>query len=141
MRKKLPKTRSSVTSKIEVDEVDAYIIVGFYENNQPGEVFIKIAKEGSFMRGCFDLVAIHASMLLQEGVPAAQVVEKWKFMTFEKAGLFGELARAFQEAVSLMGGSIDHGYDGHDGPNGSRVPLPDPNPAPLVSGTAVPTSV
>lgn len=131
MRRKLPPTRSAVTSKVEIDGMEAYITVGFFENSQPGEVFIKIAKEGSFLRGALDIIAIEASMLLQYGVPGAVVIDKWTHIKFDQSSLFDGLAKAFCKAVSLMGGNIDEGHSPGDRDSGSPVPGPSgPPPSP-----------
>lgn len=114
MRKKLPNDRPSQTVHIESDGIDAYVTVGFYENDQPGEIFIVLAKEGSFLRSAFNMVALEASLLLQYGCPASVLVEKWKFLQSEKGKLFEKMAEAFLKAVSIMGGKPDegHGYEG-----------------------------
>lgn len=137
MRKKLPNTRSAVTSKVEMEGMEAYITVGFYEDNQPGEVFIKIAKEGSFLRGALDIIAIEASMLLQYGVPGSVVIEKWTHIKFDQAIIFEGLAKAFCKAVSLMGGNIDEGHSPGGGASGSPVPVPPAGPAPDAEQGAV----
>lgn len=109
MRKRLQNTRSAVTTRVE-GPVDAYVTVGFYEDNQPGEIFIKIAKEGSFLRGVFDVVAIEASLLLQWNVPLSTIVEKWRHIKFDQSEAFEAIAVACLKAVSLMGGQPDKGH-------------------------------
>ena len=143
MRKKLPDTRTSQTVKVETATMEAYIIVGFYDNNQPGEVFIKIAKEGSFLRGALDIIAIEASLLLQYGIPARVVAEKWQHTKFDQSEIFDALALALIKSVSVMGGSIDHGHCGPDGGmSGGGVPDPRPDPAPaLDSGVVQPSQL
>ena len=111
MRKPLPDTRSSITTKITSDSIDAYITVGFYENNQPGEVFIKIAKMGSFMSTMMDQIGKQASILLQTGHTGSSVVEKWKHISGEGGVLLAKIAEAFEKSVSLMGGQIDKGNE------------------------------
>ena len=46
-RRKLPDERKSITHKFSVGDHEGYIIVGMYEEATPGEIFIKMAKEGS----------------------------------------------------------------------------------------------
>lgn len=53
-RERLPVTRESVTHKFSVCGTEGYLIVGLYEDGRPGELFIKIAKEGSTLSGLFD---------------------------------------------------------------------------------------
>lgn len=107
MRKKLPVTRSSITSRIEVDNLKAYVTTGFYEDGQPGEIFIKVAKNGSFLCGAFDVIAVQTSMMLQNGISCSEVLKKWKNSTFEKAPLLQAVAEAIEHHVSLMGGQIE----------------------------------
>ena len=81
-RKRLPNTRPSVTDKISVGGHELYIIVGFYDNMQPGEIFIKIAKQGSTMSGLVDGWAVLASMLLQSGWSWSLIANKMSNMRF-----------------------------------------------------------
>jgi ribonucleoside-diphosphate reductase alpha chain len=60
--------------------------VGLYEDDQPGEVFLKMAKEGSTISGLMDSVAILTSIALQYGVPLKALVDKFSHTRFEPAG-------------------------------------------------------
>jgi len=53
-RHKLPDERKSATHKFSVAGHEGYIIVGMYEEGSPGEIFIKMAKEGSTLSGFMD---------------------------------------------------------------------------------------
>src|SRR6185503_2650706 len=57
LRRRLPDTRSALTHKCDVAGHEGYITVGLYEDGQPGEVFIRIAKEGSTIGGLMDTIA------------------------------------------------------------------------------------
>jgi hypothetical protein len=57
-RKRLPHTRRSVTHKFGISGHEGYVIVGLFDDGQPGEVFIKMAKQGSTMSGLVDTIAI-----------------------------------------------------------------------------------
>jgi ribonucleoside-diphosphate reductase alpha chain len=85
-RKRLPTTRSSVTHKFQIAEQKGYIIVGLYEDGRPGEVFLKIGKEGSTLGGMFDTVGILTSIALQHGVPLETLAEKLAYVRFEPSG-------------------------------------------------------
>lgn len=70
MRKRLPKIRFSTTRKTSVGSMEYYVTVNFYPKTaNPGETFIKIAKEGSTIAGFVDALAISISIALQYGVP------------------------------------------------------------------------
>jgi ribonucleoside-diphosphate reductase alpha chain len=83
---KLPETRDSLTHKFSIGGVKGYMIVGFYENNKPGEIFLKINKEGSTISGLADSWAKTMSIAMQAGVPVEYLVEEFKHMRFEPAG-------------------------------------------------------
>lgn len=67
--RRLPNERKSITHKFWVGSHEGYLIVGTYEEGAPGEVFIKMAKEGSMLSGFMDGVALSISIGLQYGVP------------------------------------------------------------------------
>ncbi len=86
-RHKLPDERKSITHKFSVSGHEGYIIVGMYEDGRPGEVFIKMSKEGSTLSGVMDGLALTLSIGLQYGVPAKVVVDKLINMRFEPSGI------------------------------------------------------
>jgi ribonucleoside-diphosphate reductase alpha chain len=85
-RRKLPDVREAVTHKFSIQGHDGYLTVGLYEEDQPGEVFLKMAKEGSTISGLMDSVAILTSIALQYGVPLKALVDKFSHTRFEPAG-------------------------------------------------------
>ena len=85
-RSRLPITRKSVTHKFSVCGTEGYLIVGLYEDGKPGELFIKIAKEGSTLSGLFDTIGILTSLGLQYGVPMQAMIDKLKHTKFEPSG-------------------------------------------------------
>lgn len=85
-RRRLPDTRHSVTHKFNINGHEGYITVGLYEDGRPGELFIKIAKEGSTMSGFADTIGILASLALQYGVPVEDLARKFENMCFEPSG-------------------------------------------------------
>jgi ribonucleoside-diphosphate reductase alpha chain len=85
-RHRLPDERKSLTHKFSVAGHDGYIIVGMYDDGAPGEVFIKMAKEGSTLSGVMDGFALAMSIGLQYGVPLRALVDKLVNTRFEPSG-------------------------------------------------------
>jgi ribonucleoside-diphosphate reductase alpha chain len=86
-REKMPAERSSVTHKFSVGGHEGYITVGMYEDNRPGEIFIKMSKEGSTLSGIMDGLALTISIGLQYGVPLKVFVDKLLNTRFEPSGI------------------------------------------------------
>jgi ribonucleoside-diphosphate reductase alpha chain len=85
-RHKLPAERNSITHKFSVGGHEGYITVGMYADGQPGEIFIKMAKEGSTLSGIMDAFALSVSISLQYGVPLRALVDKFCNSRFEPSG-------------------------------------------------------
>src|SRR6266849_761530 len=85
-RRKLPDERKSLTHKFSIGGHEGYIIVGMYEEGTPGEIFIKMAKEGSTLSGFMDGLALSISIGLQYGVPLKALVDKLTNTRFEPSG-------------------------------------------------------
>jgi ribonucleoside-diphosphate reductase alpha chain len=85
-RRKLPDERKSITHKFSVGGHEGYIIVGMYDEGTPGEIFIKMAKEGSTLSGFMDGLALSISIGLQYGVPLKALVDKLTNTRFEPSG-------------------------------------------------------
>ena len=85
-RRKLPDERKSLTHKFSIGGHEGYIIVGMYEEGGPGEIFIKMAKEGSTLSGFMDGLALSISIGLQYGVPLKALVDKLTNTRFEPSG-------------------------------------------------------
>ncbi len=88
-RKKLQNERSSITHKFSVGGHEGYLTVGKYEDGTPGEIFIKMAKEGSTLSGIMDAFALSVSIALQYGVPLRALVDKFVNSRFEPSGYTG----------------------------------------------------
>ncbi|MFZ0880294.1 MAG: vitamin B12-dependent ribonucleotide reductase [Candidatus Acidiferrales bacterium] len=86
LRRKLPDERRSITHKFTIGGHDGYITVGMYDDGTPGEIFIKMAKEGSTLSGVMDGVALSISIGLQYGVPLKALVDKLMNTRFEPSG-------------------------------------------------------
>ena len=87
LRRRLPDTRRAITHKFDVAGHEGYITVGLYEDGQPGEVFITMAKEGSTIGGLMDTIATLVSVALQYGVPVESLVRKFEHVRFEPSGM------------------------------------------------------
>ncbi len=86
IRRRLPDERSAFTHKFNVAGHEGYLTVGLYDDGQPGELFIRISKEGSTVAGMMEAFAIAVSVALQYGVPLKDLVNKFSHMRFEPAG-------------------------------------------------------
>ena len=87
IRERLPRRRTSTTFAFRVADCEGYVTVGEYEDGRPGEVFMKVSKQGSTLAGIMDAFAIAVSLGLQHGVPLATYVKKYTNMRFEPAGM------------------------------------------------------
>src|SRR6202142_2039086 len=86
VRHRLKEERMSITHKFNIGGHEGYIIVGLYPDGEPGEIFIKVAKEGSTVSGLMDSFALAISISLQHGVPLKLFCEKFAHTRFEPSG-------------------------------------------------------
>jgi len=100
VRHRLPEERASITHKFSIAGHEGYITVGLYPTGQPGEIFIKMAKEGSTVSGLMDAFATSISLALQHGVPLKVLCEKFAHTRFEPSGWTGNEQIGY--AKSLM---------------------------------------
>ncbi len=98
-RRKLPVERNSITHKFSIGGHEGYITVGMYEDGAPGEIFIKMAKEGSTLSGIMDGFALSVSIALQYGVPLKALVDKFMNTRFEPSGYTGHPAIPYAKSV------------------------------------------
>ncbi|QYG92691.1 vitamin B12-dependent ribonucleotide reductase [Iamia sp. SCSIO 61187] len=87
VRKKLPRTRTSKTFEFRVADCKGFVSVGEYEDGRPGEIFVRISKQGSTLAGIMDAFAVSISYGLQYGVPLRAYVETFTNTRFEPAGM------------------------------------------------------
>jgi len=87
VRQKLPRTRTSRTFEFRVADCKGFVTVGEYEDGRPGEIFVRVSKQGSTLAGIMDAFAIAISHGLQYGVPLRSFVEAFTGMRFEPAGM------------------------------------------------------
>jgi len=139
-RRKLPAERNSITHKFSVGGHEGYITVGMYEDGQPGEIFIKMAKEGSTLSGIMDAFALSVSISLQYGVPLRALVDKFVNSRFEPSGYTGNPRIRYAKSVVdyigrwLGGKFISPDYLDHDG--GTIEEVTESAKAPALSAAA-----
>jgi ribonucleoside-diphosphate reductase alpha chain len=119
-RRKLPPERDSITHKFSVGGHEGYLTVGKYKDGTPGEIFIKMAKEGSTLSGIMDAFALSVSIALQYGVPLGALVSKFVNSRFEPSGYTGNPEIRYAKSVVdyigrwLGGKFISADYLDHD---------------------------
>jgi len=99
IRHRLPEERASVTHKFSISGHEGYITVGMYPNGQPGEIFIRMAKEGSTVSGLMDAFATAVSLSLQHGVPLKVLCEKFAHTRFEPSGWTGNEQLGYAKSI------------------------------------------
>jgi ribonucleoside-diphosphate reductase alpha chain len=88
VRRKMPRTRESITHKFSIGQQEGYITAGMYDDKSLGEIFLTdIGKEGSTLRGMMNAFATAISIGLQYGVPLEVFVQKFSYMRFEPEGI------------------------------------------------------
>ena len=86
LRRRLSDTRQALTHKFDIAGHEGYLTVGLFDDNQPGELFITMAKEGSTIGGLMDSIGTLTSMAFQYGVPLEALVRKFAHQRFEPSG-------------------------------------------------------
>ena len=99
VRHRLPEERASLTHKFSIAGHEGYITVGLYPTGQPGEIFIKMAKEGSTVSGLMDSFATAISLALQHGVPLKVLCEKFAHTRFEPSGWTGNEQIGYAKSI------------------------------------------
>jgi len=87
LRRKLNEERQSITHKFAIAGHEGYFTVGLYDDGTPGELFIKMSKEGSTLSGIMDALALSISLNLQYGVPLEVLISKFTHSRFEPSGM------------------------------------------------------
>jgi len=99
VRRKLPAVRNAMTHKFSIGGHEGYITVGMYDDGQPGEIFLVMAKEGSAISGLMDSFATAISLALQYGVPLRVLIDKFSHVRFEPSGHTGNPAVPFAKSI------------------------------------------
>lgn len=127
-RWRLPDERRSVNHAFTVGGMKGYLIVGFYRDDTPGEIFIKLDKAGSTISGLIDAVAILSSLLLQYGVPLRVICDKLQHTRFDPSGSTGN------SEIPMASSPLDYvftwlrRYVPPDAPPDTQLPLQEPKP-------------
>lgn len=85
-RQTLPPVRQSITHKFQIMGHEGYLTIGLFEDGRPGEIFIKMAKEGSTLSGLVQGFCRAFSLALQYGLPLQEAAARFKGMRFEPMG-------------------------------------------------------
>jgi ribonucleoside-diphosphate reductase alpha chain len=99
VRRKLPSVRNAITHKFSIGGHEGYITVGMYNDGQPGEIFLVMAKEGSTISGLMDSFATAISLALQYGVPLRVLIDKFSHVRFEPSGHTGNPEVPFAKSI------------------------------------------
>lgn len=85
-RHALPPTRESITHKFAVAGHEGYLTVGLYPDGTPGEIFIKVSKEGSAISGFCQAFCLGFSLAIQHGMAVSDAARRFKGLRFEPMG-------------------------------------------------------
>jgi ribonucleoside-diphosphate reductase alpha chain len=98
-RHRLPGERAGVTHHFSIAGHEGYLTVGIYPNGQPGEIFIRIAKEGSTIAGLMECFGTVVSVSLQHGVPLQVLCDKLSHTRFEPSGWTGNEELGYAKSI------------------------------------------
>ena len=85
-RERLPENRQSLVHKLNIDGHKAYMIVGFYPDGRPGELFVTMGKDGSTVGGLMKTISLLTSICLQHGISTEYLRKKFDGMRFSPSG-------------------------------------------------------
>ncbi len=135
LRRRLPDERESLTHKFSVGGHEGYMTVGLYEDGRtPGEIFIRMSKEGSTISGLMDNFATAISLALQYGVPLKTLVEKFQHVRFEPSGWTNNerirYAKSITDYIFRWLGSrfVSEEYSASEVGEASKLAVTDPDP-------------
>ena len=128
LRRRLLDTRKSITHKFDIAGHEGYLTVGLFEDDQPGELFITMAKEGSTIGGLMDGIGTLTSLALQYGVPLEALVRKFAHVRFEPSGFtrnpeIRNAASITDYVFRWMGFQFVPGYREQNSPNRNQPEL------------------
>ncbi|MBM3822217.1 MAG: vitamin B12-dependent ribonucleotide reductase [Verrucomicrobia bacterium] len=130
LRRRLPETRRAVTHKFDIAGHEGYLTVGLFEDGQPGELFITMAKEGSTIGGLMDSIGTLTSMALQYGVPLEALARKFAHQRFEPSGFtknpdIRNASSIIDYVFRWMAHQFIPGYRDSQRPAQTELPMPD----------------
>jgi ribonucleoside-diphosphate reductase alpha chain len=132
LRRRLPETRQAITHKFDIAGHEGYFTVGLFEDGQPGEIFITMAKEGSTIGGLMDSIGTLTSMSLQYGVPLDALVRKFAHQRFEPSGFtknpdIRNASSIIDYVFRWLAIEFIPGYRAANNPNSGQAELPMPD--------------
>jgi ribonucleoside-diphosphate reductase alpha chain len=132
IRRRLPETRMAVNHKFEIAGHEGYMTVGLFDDGQPGELFVTMAKEGSTIGGLMDTIGALTSMSLQYGVPLESLIKKFAHQRFEPSGFtknpdIRNASSIIDYVFRWMGCHFIAGYRAANNPGGVQEELPMPD--------------
>jgi ribonucleoside-diphosphate reductase alpha chain len=65
---------------------EGYLTIGLFEDGSPGEIFIKVSKEGSTLSGLIQGFCRAFSLALQYGLSVQDAVDRFRGMRFDPMG-------------------------------------------------------
>ena len=98
-RHRLPDERVGLTHHFSIAGHEGYLTVGLYPNGQPGEIFIRMAKEGSTIAGLMECFGTVVSVSLQHGVPLKVLCDKLSHTRFEPSGWTGNEELGYAKSI------------------------------------------
>jgi ribonucleoside-diphosphate reductase alpha chain len=98
-RHRLPDERVGLTHHFSIAGHEGYLTVGLYPNGQPGEIFIRMAKEGSTIAGLMECFGTVVSVSLQHGVPLKVLCDKLSHTRFEPSGWTGNGELGYAKSI------------------------------------------
>lgn len=109
---RFPDSRSGLTRKIECG-LDVYLTVNpLPDGSGPGEVFVKLGKQGTAVSGLMHSLAVTISAALQRGVPWSELRDKYVGSTFEPrtheySSLVDAVAKNIDEMMQELRDQLD----------------------------------
>lgn len=82
----LPVTRRSLTHKFCIAGHEGYLTLGLFDDGSPGEIFIKMSKEGSTLSGLIQGFCRAFSIALQYGLSIPDACDRFRGMRFDPMG-------------------------------------------------------
>jgi ribonucleoside-diphosphate reductase alpha chain len=132
MRKRMSDTRISLTHKFDIAGHEGYLTVGLFDDKQPGELFVTMAKEGSTIGGLMDTIGTLVSLSLQYGVPLEAMVKKFAHARFEPSGFTKNpdipIAKSIPDYIfRWLANQFIEGYREANSPHAGQPDLPFPD--------------
>ncbi|UOF79512.1 vitamin B12-dependent ribonucleotide reductase [Bacteriophage sp.] len=123
-RQRLPLERQAIIHEFALSSYECTLIVGLNSDGQPLEVFIKMAKAGSTVRGLMDTIGVLFSMALQHGAPLDTIVSKLSKVAFEPSGVASPSSSKATSVVDYIAGWLDASFCGFAMKTSNGFPSP-----------------